>query len=231
MVVDHGRSLNVARRTGRIAVEEIKLEGGIVVKVTLDKESGVFHARYDEVFKGDNIESHGGERWKDKDLDALRKQVKEWYKEKVQLRWEPVIVIYPNRDRSYSNEKKVLGGSFERLMRAKKLKGDEYEWRSWAYSKPDGGFVCDKDLEVYPSSGKDSTPTAFGSDEDPPIIMPYTPERWLSLLQLVKHKIGTLNVAGNRESKSPGIMNRAIRVLLFTILKEADDANHKKDQG
>lgn len=177
----------MARRIGRIAVEEIKLEGGIVVRVTLEKESGTFHAQYDEVFKGDQIEHHGGESWQNKDLDALRKEVHEWYKAKIQLKWEPVIVIYPNRGYEHGRETNVLGSSFTRLMRAKKIKGDEYEWRSWAYSKPNNGpFVHDKDITVYPPGGNEGHPMAFGSDEDPPVIVPYTPERWLALLQLIE---------------------------------------------
>jgi hypothetical protein len=222
VVVHQGRSLIVARRTGKTAIEDIQLEGGIVVHVTLDKESGTFHARYDEIFKGDNIEHHGGESWQNKDLKALRTEVRQWCKEKIRLQWEPIIVIYPNGGRSHSSEKEVLGCRFERLMRAKKLKGDEYEWRSWAYTNPNGSFVTDNDLDVYGPGGNEGQPTAFRSYEDPPVIIPYMPERWLALFKIIdmektlRRKLRDIINAG--ESKIDAFLGRvsSTGLLAFT---------------
>lgn len=173
-------------RPGQIALDDILLEGGIVVQVHLDKEKGIFHARYDEIHRGENIEAHGGESWEGKDLEKIRKDVYEWAKREKALKWEPVIAVGPEDGFGMHGAHEVLGQSFKRLMRAKKHKGDGYEWRNWAYNKPaDGGFVYDKDLEVYPPSSQASEPEAFRSDVKP-ILLEYTPERWLALLKLVE---------------------------------------------
>lgn len=173
-------------RPGQISLDDIKLEGGIVVKVHLDKETGIFHARYEEIWRGENIEHHGGESWEGKDLEKIRKDVHEWAKREKALKWEPVIAIGPKDSFGIGRNHSVLGQSFERLMRAKKHKGDDYEWRSWAYNKPtDRGFVYDTDLEVYPPSGSTSEPSAWNDGIDP-VVMEYTPERWLALLKLIE---------------------------------------------
>lgn len=174
-------------RPGQIALDDICLEGGIVVKVHLNKETGVFHARYDEIWKGENIEHHGGESWEGKDLEKIRADVRKWALEEKALKWEPMIAVGPENGFGMHNARSVLGQKFERLMRAKKHKGESYEWRSWAYNKPDdGGFIYDKDLEVYPPSGSTSEPSTFRDGDIPPVVMEYTPERWLALLQLVE---------------------------------------------
>jgi hypothetical protein len=174
-------------RPGNISLDDIKLEGGIVVHVTLNKESGVFHARYDEIHVGENIQAHGGESWEGKDLEKIREDVKRWAKEKKALKWEAVIAVGPEEGFGMHGAHEVLGQSFKRLMRAKKHKGEGYEWRNWAYSKPgkDGSFIYDHDLEVYPPSSQASQPEAFRSNVKP-IILEYTPERWLALLKLVE---------------------------------------------
>ena len=120
-----------------------------------------------------------------KDLEKIRKDVQEWAKREKALKWEPVITVGPKDSFGIGREHVVLGQSFARLMRAKKHKGDDYEWRSWAYSKPDGSFVYDKDLEVYAPAGQASEPSAWGGGIDP-ILLEYTPERWLALLKLVE---------------------------------------------
>lgn len=180
--------MGTRNKPGQIALDDIKIEGGIVVKVSLNKETGVFTARYDELWKGEHIEHHGGKTWEGKDLEKIRKDVQEWAKREKVLKWEPVISVGPEGGFGMHNAKTVLGQKFERLMRAKNHKGDGYEWRNWAYSKPgkDGSFVYDTDLEVYPPSGQSSEPSAFQRGEIPPVTMEYTPERWLALLQLVQ---------------------------------------------
>lgn len=172
-------------RNGFIRLDDIELEGGIVVHVELDKEKGIFHARYDEVWEGENITAHGGESWEGKDLEKIRQDVKTWAKEKKALKWEPVIAVWDADGYGQSNHK-VLGQQFERLMRAKKHKGDDYEWRSWAYNTPDKNFVKDTDLEVYPPSAQASEPSKFRDHENAPVIMEYSPEKWLALLKLVE---------------------------------------------
>lgn len=77
------------------------------------------------------------------------------------------------------------GQEFERLMRAPKLKGEGYEWRHWAHQKPDKGFLYDTTLEVYGPGSPTGEPTNFHGDEEP-VVMDYTPERWLALLKLVE---------------------------------------------
>ena len=174
-------------RPGTISLDDINLEGGIVVHVYLDKEKGIFHARYDEVHVGENIQAHDGESWEGKDLEKLREDVKKWAKEKKALKWEPVIAVGPEDGFGMHGAHGVLGQSFKRLMRAKKHTGDGYEWRNWAYSKPgkDSSFIYDHDLEVYPPSSQASEPEAFRSNVKP-IILEYTPDRWLALLKLVE---------------------------------------------
>ena len=76
-------------RPGNISLDDIKLEGGIVVHVTLNKETGVFHARYDEVHVGENIQAHGGESWEGKDLEKIREDVRKWAKEKRRSSGKP----------------------------------------------------------------------------------------------------------------------------------------------
>lgn len=176
---------------GRISLDDIVIEGGVVVNVALDKESGVFHADYNKLHEGENIQSHETKAWHGKDLDQIRKDVREWAKKEKALKWEPVISVGPEDSFGMHQAKSVLGQKFERLMRAKKVDGEGYEWRYWAYSKPadkngHGGFVYDKDLEVYPPTASTSEPSAYRQGDINPVIMGYTPERWLALLQLVE---------------------------------------------
>lgn len=174
-------------RPGQIALDDMKLEGGIVVKVSLNKETGIFTARYDEVHVGENIEAHGGESWEGKDLEKIRRDVHKWATEQKALKWEPVIAVGPKDSFGMGRDHVVLGQSFMRLMRGRKHRGEGYEWRSWAFNKPNnGGFVYDHDLEVYPPSSQASEPSAFRSGDLDPVVMEYTPERWLALLKLVE---------------------------------------------
>lgn len=171
---------------GWVRLDDIELEGGIVVKVSLDKEKGIFHARYDEHWKnGENEEHHGGKSWEGKDLEKIRNDVYIWAKEEKALKWEPVIAIW-DADGYGGARHKVLGQQFDRLMRAKKHKGDDYEWRHWAFSAPDKNFIYDTDLEVYAPAAQTSEPSKFRSDENKPVIMEYSPEKWLALLKLVE---------------------------------------------
>jgi hypothetical protein len=170
---------------GWIRLDDIKLEGGIVVTVNLDKNEGIFHAEYSKILEMENGQHHDGETWKGKDLEKIREDVQKWHKEQKALKWEPVIVVKPAEGFGH-HRRKVLGQEFERLMRAPMHTGKGYEWRSWAYQKPDGGFLYDKDLEVYGPGGQDSEPTKGFHSDVKPVIMPYTPERWKALLQLVK---------------------------------------------
>jgi hypothetical protein len=168
---------------GQIALDDIELEGGIVVKVRLDKETGIFHASYTEFFKMENGEAHGGESWSGKDLEKIRSDVRQWAKEKKALKWEPVIVIAPKNAMGLHDGQSVLGQVFDRRMRARKHKGDDFEWRTWAHSKPDGSFVYANDLEVYAPGSQSSAPSAWSGSLDP-VTIEYTSERWLALLQL-----------------------------------------------
>lgn len=172
---------------GTITVDEVKLEGGITIPILLSKESGIFRARIDRTFEGHNTTHHESESWEDKDLDKVRTKIHQWHKDNVKLDWEPLIVLFPGGGSDYrSRSENVLGSCFERMMRAKKLTSENYEWRSWAFSKPDGGFVYAHDLDVYPPGGKEHRPEKWRSNETDPVIIPYTPERWTALLQLVK---------------------------------------------
>lgn len=184
----------MARRghKGRISLDDIEIEGGIVVHVALDKESGVFYAEYMHVHEGENIQHHDTKSWEGKDLEKIRVDIRKWAQEEKALKWEPMIAVAPKDSFGMHNAHSVLGQKFERLMRAKKIDGEGYEWRSWAYTKPSkheghsSGFIYDKDLEVYPPSGSTSEPTAFRDGDIQPVVMEYTPERWLALLQLVE---------------------------------------------
>jgi hypothetical protein len=182
------------RRPGWIALDDIELEGGVVVRVQLDKEKGVFHARYEEVHKGEDCEYHSGKTWEGKDLEKIRADVSEWHRAMNQLKWEPVIVI---QECGHSNQKAVLDQGFTRMMRARKMNGKGYEWRYWPVTKPEekeeggqrigsGSFVNDHDLDVYPPGAMSSEPFTTRSDETPPVILEYTPERWTALLTLVE---------------------------------------------
>lgn len=176
---------------GRISLDDIVIEGGVVVHVALDKESGVFHADYFKTHEGENIHHHETKAWQGKDLEQIRKDVRDWAKKEKALKWEPVIAVGPVDTFGMHQAKNVLGQKFERLMRAKKVDGEGYEWRYWAYNKPADknghtGFIYDKDLEVYPPSGSTSEPSAWRDGETEPVVMEYTPERWLALLQLVQ---------------------------------------------
>lgn len=175
-------------RPGQIALDDIVLEGGIVVHVRLNKETGVFHADWMHVYEGDNETHHDTKSWEGKDLEKIRQDVRDWAKENKALHWEPVISVGPKDSFGMHQAHVVLGQAFQRLLRAKKHSGDGYEWRYWAFSKPgkETSFVYDKDLEVYPPAGKTSEPSAFRDGEIDPVILEYTPERWLALLQLVE---------------------------------------------
>jgi hypothetical protein len=178
-------------RPGRIKLEEIKLEGGIVVPVYLHKETGVFSAEYVEEYvraEADcELHTNANEHWSGKDLEKLREDVRRWAREKKQLQWEPVIVLYSGVSRFTHHGRTVLGNTFERLMRGKKLHGDGYEWRQWGHQKSArGGFIYDTDLEVVPPSGRASEPMPLNSGEAEPQIIAYRPERWSALLKLVE---------------------------------------------
>lgn len=170
---------------GMMTIEEVKLEGGITIPITLIKESGIFFAEHFQTFEGENITHNDHERWEDKDLDKVRAKIKAWHLEKVKLKWEPIIVLWPGGTGFHNSVNKVLGSGFERMMRAKKLSSDSYEWRSWAYKKPNSDFLYDHDLEVYEPSGTTGEPHGWQNEPDP-VILAYTPARWTSLLQLRK---------------------------------------------
>ena len=176
----------MGRKVGRMKLEEIKLEGGVIVPVSLDKETGTFHAEYLETFSGENETHQFNEHWQDKDLEKLRIQVREWARTQRKLDWKPVIVLHRTVDGWNSRVKSVLGCGFERLMRAKKLKGEGYEWRGWALTAPDRNFIYDTDLDVYPPSGHASEPKAYRHNDREPIVIEYTPERWLALFRLIE---------------------------------------------
>lgn len=173
---------------GTVHIEDVKLEGGITIPIILHKEDGIFRAHHNLVFEGENTTHYDGKSWEDKDLDKVRKDIKQWHQSNVKLKWEPMIILHPSGERfGSSRQKKVLGSAFERMLRAKKLKSDDYEWRTWAYSKSESGssFVYDHDLEVYPPGATASAPEAY-RDEETPVVIAYTPERWHALLQLIK---------------------------------------------
>lgn len=171
------------RSAGKITLEEIRLEGGVVIPVTLEKETGTFEAVFEDRYENASQSIHSDKTWRNKDLEKLRQEVKAWHHEKVRLKWEPVIVLWT--DPNGNSDLKVLGCSFERLMRAKKLSGDDYEWRYWAISTPDEDFVYKEDLEVYAPSGGRGKPKAWGNNPEP-VVMPYTGARWTSLLNLIE---------------------------------------------
>jgi len=175
-------------RPGNISLDDIELEGGVVVHVVLNKETGVFSANYHKVYDGDNSQHHETKSWEGKDLEKIREDVRQWAKENKQLKWEPVITVGPKDSFGMHHAHHVLGQCFQRIMRAKKLDADGYEWRYWAFSKPgkDTSFVYDKDLEVYPPAAQASEPRAWREGDVEPVILEYTPERWLALLQLVE---------------------------------------------
>lgn len=171
---------------GEIRLDPINLEGGISVDVVMDKKTGEFTATYQAVHEMENGEHHDSERWSGKDLEKIRQDVKKWAQEQKALKWEPVIVVIPS-DGYRSSRKEVLGQEFYRCMRAKKHRGKDYEWRSWAYQKPGGGFLYDEDLEVYGPGGQAGEPHVFGQHSDvAPVVMEYTPEKWQALLKLVE---------------------------------------------
>ena len=219
-------------RPGQIALDDIKLEGGIVVHVRLNKESGIFYADYMETYEGENQTHHDTKSWEGKDLEKIRAEVREWAANEKALKWEPVIAVGPKDSFGLSQGTTVLGQTFQRLLRGKKHKGGGYEWRYWAFSKPakngetHTGFVYDKDLEVYPPAGKTHEPSAFRDGDVNPVILEYTPERWLALLQLVemekalKEKLNDLVVAG--EGKLAGFLANVPKIgLLGLAPKEA----------
>lgn len=170
---------------GRVKLDDIKLEGGIIVKVHLVKETGIFHATYFRRYETERGWESENKSWEGKDLDKIRADIAKWAKEEKALKWEPVISVSSNDEWHSGGKHKVLGQEFERLMRAPKLKGEGFEWRNWAHEKPDGGWLYDSDLEVYGPSATTSEPTNFHGDNEP-VVMAYTPERWLALLDLVK---------------------------------------------
>lgn len=209
---------------GTVLLDDIKLEGGLVVRVSLDKKTGIFHARYSETFKMENGTHHDGESWSGKDLEKIREDVKRWAREKKALKWEPVIVVGPADAFGMHGGRKLLGHQFIREMRAKKLKGDGYEWRGWAHQKPDnGGFVYDEDLEVYPPSGTISAPAPWGGGAEP-VVIEYTPDRWLALLQLaameaiLKTRFSELVEGG--EKQILGFLAKVPQVGLLGLSKE-----------
>jgi hypothetical protein len=175
---------------GHILVEEMKLEGGITVPVTMCKEDGSFHAVFNERHRdGEDGVYMSGQRWGDGTLEGIRIQIRKWHQEASQLRWEPVIVLYPGSRRLHSDNFRLLGCDVDRLMRAKKISGKGYEWRHWGTTHGDHlgdrsrSFVEKEDLEVPPPSGMAGEPTAWGGEGEP-VLIAYTPERWSSLLKL-----------------------------------------------
>lgn len=64
--------MKTRNRPGQVKLDDIKLEGGITVKVHLDKNAGTFHALYREHHVQGEDEFTSSRTWDGKDLDKIR---------------------------------------------------------------------------------------------------------------------------------------------------------------